>query len=408
MSISTVLDVDLAGCSAAAEELHALAGELEGAGTVVAAARQTEWDGDAGDAYRSRMATVVTHLDSAAAWCESSASAIEAFGDAARCARATIDDARDAAAAAGLTVTASAVLPPATAPATVEVQLVGGPAVAALLEAAHAITRVEVDRARGDLEVAREELVEALRSAEQARLPSVGELLPDGGTSITAGVVRSDVFGAFVLQPSQEVLARYRQFPLLVPRADAPMISITPQPAVATELGIPLVQHRSGLFLPQGSTGDPEVLKIKEASHGPTFHRLDRPTLVTDPTLGRPPTWARVGGGTLGVAGASLTIYDAYAGQWEEDHLDHPGWTEGQRVTSATATAAIEGGSAVAGAWAGAKLGAAAGSFIPIPVVGTVGGALIGGAIGAFVAGRLGAEAAAQGREAIVGPRPPR
>ncbi|MBO1751408.1 hypothetical protein J4G33_06285 [Actinotalea sp. BY-33] len=408
MSISTVLEVDLPGCSAAAEELHALAGELEGAGTVVATARQTEWDGDAGDAYRSRMATVVTHLDSAAAWCESSASAIETFGDAARCARAAIDGARDAAAAAGLTVTASAVLAPAAAPVTVGAQLVGGPAVATLLEAAHAVTRAEVDRARGDLEVARQELVEALRSAEQARLPSVAELLPDGGTSLAAGVVRSDVFGAFVLQPSKDALARYRRFPLLVPRADAPMISIVPRPAVTTELGIPLVQHRSGLFLPQYSSADPAVLQLKEASQGPTFHRLDRPTLVTDAGLGRPPTWARVGGRSLGAAGTGLTVYDAYARQWEEDRLAHPGWTEDQRVLSATTTAAVEGGATAGGAWVGAKLGAAAGSFFPIPVVGTVGGALIGAAIGAFVGGRLAAEATAQGREILAGDAPPR
>ena len=44
----------------------------------------------------------------------------------------------------------------------------------------------------------------------------------------------------------------------------------------------------------------------------------------------------------------------------------------------------------MAGGLIGAHYGAIAGSFIPIPVVGTVGGALVGGAIGAFVGSKAG------------------
>jgi phage tail tape-measure protein len=53
----------------------------------------------------------------------------------------------------------------------------------------------------------------------------------------------------------------------------------------------------------------------------------------------------------------------------------------------------------------GAKFGAAAGSFIPIPVVGTLGGALVGGAVGAFVgskAGKLFGRGVKEGAEALV------
>ena len=163
--------------------------------------------------------------------------------------------------------------------------------------------------------------------------------------------------------------------------------------------GIPLIRHRStGLFIPQGSTADPAFQRLYAAAD--EFHQPGRPTLVTDPMLGRPPTWARVGGKTLGVVGGVLTVYDSFMSQWEQDSKYHPEWDTGDRVASATYNAATEGGGAIAGGLLGAQIGAYAGSFIPIPVVGTLGGALVGGAIGAFAGSKVGKAAGTAFKEA--------
>ena len=216
------------------------------------------------------------------------------------------------------------------------------------------------------------------------------------------GTARSDEFGSFVLGTGAALLDRYRRFAVYVPRHGVPLPSMeAPRPDDVVHR-LPLVRHPSGLLVIQGSAVDPGVERLARLADGPAFHAPNTPTFVTDPHLGRPPTWARAAGGTLSVAGTALTLYDSYATQWEHDATYHPDWSTGQRVANAGYSAAFEGGGAAAGGYFGAQLGAAVGSFVPIPIVGTVGGALIGGAIGAFVGSKAG-KAAGRGLKEAVG-----
>ncbi|MDT0164107.1 hypothetical protein Q9R32_00885 [Actinotalea sp. AC32] len=201
---------------------------------------------------------------------------------------------------------------------------------------------------------------------------------------------RSDEFGAFVLGTSGALLERYRRFSLAVPRPGATLPSLDLPAPDDVVRGTPVVRRPSGLLVIQGSAADPHVGRLAGAADSPAFYPRDRPTFVTDPDLGRPPTWARTGGRALGVLGSGLTLYDSYMSQWEHDAKYHPEWGTGERVASAAYNTVTEGGGAVAGGIVGAQIGATVGSFVPIPVVGTVGGALIGGAVGSFVGSKVG------------------
>ncbi|SOC58141.1 hypothetical protein [Ornithinimicrobium cerasi] len=236
-------------------------------------------------------------------------------------------------------------------------------------------------------------------------LRSLGYWLPDFGNLAYRSdetvlenmerIARSDEFGAIPLGMSQMLLERYRNFRVHVPRVD-----VAAGRSVLTELdsllatvddvhlGMPIVRRASGLYVPALSDADPRMSRIHSMIDEATY----RPghNFTTDPTLGRPPTWARTGGRALGVAGVGLTLWDVGATQWEHDQRYHPEYSTGERVASTTYSVATEGGGAVAGGLVGAHYGAIAGSFIPIPVVGTVGGALVGGAIGAFVGSKAG------------------
>ncbi|MCC3279780.1 hypothetical protein LJ754_11530 [Arthrobacter sp. zg-Y40] len=97
------------------------------------------------------------------------------------------------------------------------------------------------------------------------------------------------------------------------------------------------------------------------------------------------PGWANKASNGLGVIDGVLSIYKNGSEQWNQDQLEHPDYSTGQRVGSAAATAIVEGGFAIAGGSLGTTAGAAVGSFIPIPVVGTVVGAAVGGWIGGAV-----------------------
>ncbi|MBO3085129.1 hypothetical protein [Cellulomonas fengjieae] len=222
-------------------------------------------------------------------------------------------------------------------------------------------------------------------------LPDFSKLGWDGNK--TAGenlekTARSDEFGAFVLGTAGALMERYRRFSLHVPRHGSPLPSLNlPRPDVEWR-GKPFVTLPNGLVVPQGSMADPEVKRLAKLADD--WHQPGKPTFVTNPGLGRPPTWAKIGGRTLGALGAGLTVYDSYMSQWEQDEKYHPEWSTGQRVASAGYNAATEGGGAVAGGLLGAQLGATVGSFVPIPFVGTVGGAIVGGAIGAFVGSKAG------------------
>ena len=131
-------------------------------------------------------------------------------------------------------------------------------------------------------------------------LMTLGFWLPDlsklgWDTTKSAGenvdkTLRSDEFGAFPLGLSQSILQRYRNFALAVPRpGSVPLQLPAPDDVVR---GTPLIRRPSGLLVPQGSTGDPHVPRLAAAADGPGFYRAGHPALVTDTSLGRPPTWA--------------------------------------------------------------------------------------------------------------------
>ena len=164
-------------------------------------------------------------------------------------------------------------------------------------------------------------------------LPDFSKLGWDG--DLTAGqnlekTARSDEFGAFVLGTGGALLERYRRFTLFVPREGAPLPSLNlPRPDVEWR-GKPFITLPNGLVVPQGSSVDPEVKRL--AALADDWHQPGKPTFVTNPGLGRPPTWAKVGGKALGVIGAGLTVYDSYMSQWEQDQKYHPEWgTDGAR-----------------------------------------------------------------------------
>ena len=204
-------------------------------------------------------------------------------------------------------------------------------------------------------------------------------------------VLRSDEFGAVPLGLSQSLLEAFRKPSLVIARPGSSLLDLdlTSFSGVVDEVGGVPVVNRGGLLVPAGSSADPAVEAILARSMADDVHQPGQAMFVTE-GWGRPPAWARVGGKALGVAGAGLTLWDSFAGQWESDQQLHPEYGTGTRIANASAVAAAEGGGAVLGGLAGAQLGATVGSFVPIPVVGTVGGALIGGAVGSFVGSKAG------------------
>ncbi|WP_432544754.1 hypothetical protein [Kineococcus sp. SYSU DK002] len=224
--------------------------------------------------------------------------------------------------------------------------------------------------------------------------PDFGVFVPDEGQGAgedLEDLLRSDEFGAIPLGLSQSLLEAYRKPSLVLPKAGLELgVDLSTLVGVVDEFhGVPMVTTPGGLLVPAGSAEDPFVKALTARSQGGDFHQPGKPTFVTE-GVGRPPGWARVGGRALGAAGAALTLYDSFAGQWEEDAALHPEYSTGQRIASASATTALEGGGAVAGGLAGAYYGAMVGSLVPVPVIGTVGGALIGGAIGSFAGSKAG------------------
>ena len=229
-------------------------------------------------------------------------------------------------------------------------------------------------------------------------LPDLGKLGWDGskpaGDNIES-TLRSDEFGALPLGLAGALLDRYRRWSLFVPKPGAVLPTATAlrlPPVDDVFRGTPYVRAGSGLLVPQGSAGDPAVARLGAMADGPDWYKPTQRSLVPDPELGRPPTWARTGSNALFVVGAGLTLWDSAAGQWEEDSTYHPEWTTGQKVADTAVTTTLEGGGAVAGGYygaiAGAELGAAIGSIFPGP--GTLIGGVVGGLVGGFVGSKAG------------------
>ncbi len=152
-----------------------------------------------------------------------------------------------------------------------------------------------------------------------------------------------------------------------------------------------------GLVLPDA----PGRIQVPPAPDG----YAPRPSSVLEPEwrtpqLMAPPAWMKWGGRGLSVAGAGVGYWSAYSEEYNEDLLDHPEWSEGERRGSAVTSSAVVGTAAVAGgaggAWAGAAAGAAIGSVFPGP------GTVIGGIVGGIIGGAAGGWGASEGADALV------
>lgn len=248
-------------------------------------------------------------------------------------------------------------------------------------------------------------------------LPDLGGLGWDGEQSVLGNIdriARSDEFGAGVIGTGEELLNRYRNWKLHVPRSGSTagralgeinhIISLADDIEVRGATEVIQGQRwvtRNGLLVPASAvegpatssavrSGTPRINALADDALHPPGRRL-----VPDPGLGRPPAWARhTGRGLVGV-GVVLSVYDAGASQWEHDQQYHPEYTQNQRYASAGWNIATEGGGAIAGGIAGAKVGATFGAFVGsvIPGAGTAAGAVVGGILGGVVGGFVGSKA---------------
>ena len=178
----------------------------------------------------------------------------------------------------------------------------------------------------------------------------LGRVKPAGDN--IESTLRSDEFGALPLGLAGASLDCYRRWSLFVPKPGAVLPTATAlrlPPVDDVFRGTPFVRAGSGLLVPQGSAADPAVARLGAMADGPDWYKPTQRSLVPDPELGRPPTWARTGSNALFVVGAGLTLWDSAAGQWEEDSTYHPEWTTGQKVADTAVTTTLEGGGAVAG-----------------------------------------------------------
>lgn len=150
--------------------------------------------------------------------------------------------------------------------------------------------------------------------------------------------------------------------------------------------------NRSGLLIPSH-------VAATAANPTPVAGRWSNLTLKADPTVAKPPAWARMGGRGLGIAGAGLTLWDATSSRYQQDLVEHPEWGTGERVASAGIDAVVVGGMSLAGAAAGAKVGAVVGGMVGGPV-GLVVGVAVGAGLG-YLGGALGKEFGEEIREGL-------
>ncbi|GAA1108797.1 hypothetical protein [Arthrobacter flavus] len=161
-------------------------------------------------------------------------------------------------------------------------------------------------------------------------------------------------------------------------------------------------QTPSGLLVRTGTTADVTRPPIDVENYQRPGPQLTTPDRVTSP-----PDWARNAGRGLFVVDVGMTVWSHGTSQYNEDLVNHPEWTDGQRAASVTEDVVIVGGTslaggaagALAGAKGGAVLGAAIGSVIP--GAGTAAGALVGGIVGAVGGGIIGSKVGEQVGEGI-------
>lgn len=154
------------------------------------------------------------------------------------------------------------------------------------------------------------------------------------------------------------------------------------------------INPNTGFRAPVGSWG---YQPLSPAAQKPPGWR-ERLVFSANPQFGAPPAWARWGSRGLGVAGAGLSYWGAYADSYNENLTAHPDWEESQRQERAAQDSAIVGTATVAGSLFGAAaVGAAIGSVVPGPgtavgfLVG-LGAAIVGGIVGGWAGNEAGQE----------------
>ncbi|MBG6179772.1 hypothetical protein [Arthrobacter sp. CAN_A1] len=161
-------------------------------------------------------------------------------------------------------------------------------------------------------------------------------------------------------------------------------------------------QTPSGVLVRTGTTVDVGRPPIDGENY-----RRSTPQLTTPDRVTSPPDWARNAGRGLFVVDVGMTVWSHGTSQYNEDLVNHPGWTDGQRAASVTEDLVIVGGASLAGGAAGALAGAKGGAILGaaigsvIPGAGTAAGALVGGILGAVGGGIIGSNVGEQVGEGI-------
>ena len=161
-------------------------------------------------------------------------------------------------------------------------------------------------------------------------------------------------------------------------------------------------QTPAGLLVRTGTTVDVGQPPIDGENY-----RRSTPQLTTPDRVTSPPDWARNAGRGLFVVDVGMTVWSHGTSQYNEDLVNHPDWTDGQRAASVTEDVVIVGGASLAGGAAGALAGAKGGALLGaaigsvIPGAGTAAGALVGGIVGAVGGGIIGSNVGEQVGEGI-------
>lgn len=351
MTIGTVVDGDPTELTTIATWLRSSLGSgVDEAGAALGSVRQDDggWDGAAGDAFRGRMDTAYKHAIGLYDTTQSGALGIDTFSSALRTAQTDVAAARTAAATAGLTVTATAILAPAAVQPRPTTPL--SDATAAQVQAYNtAVTAYNTNVTRWQ--------AYTTASTEVTR---IGTALDTAATTLAD--VRADVLAVTV--PTASILLAG----VIDTYAGLGTAAVAGQAAHLRTLAETL---EANIKLP-GAALNPDLFyqDLDDAA------RLRAQAAGASDDAIRGVRAGRVFGAATGGILTGVAI-------WMDIEA-------GESVTQATVSN-VAGFAASVGV--GVAIGAGVGTLIPVPIVGTVvgavAGAIVGGAVGIFTSGMV-------------------
>ncbi len=347
--LDTTLDADEAAfCDVAASLSGPVTDSLAVSTSALVFARgdRGDWSGDAADAFRSRMTSVLSSADDATDASARVAAGFQQFADSVGGARVRIDGIRERAAGAGLTLTQTSIVRPAQPPAPPD-ELTGAVtaaqvrafddartarALALARQSAFADAAAEMESTRADLDHAEIDLDRVVSDVDALLIPALDFVTGAGiGVLIDEGVVAMRGQAAFLEAASARALAT------------------TTLPGAADFSGVFYsdLDRAAQLAAQSGAVADDAARLVR---------------------AGKAAGWV-VGGVLTGVS-----IYnDIEAGE------------------STTQAVVSNGGGFLASVGAGAAIGGMIGTVVPGPgnVVGVVVGSVVGGVVGIVTSGAI-------------------